>query len=140
VILPGTANGLTSGTVSNVAFTESTRPFAQEKKVLFSLSVAKVEQSASVMSPLRCLAEPRRGPVRALEILNRVKTLSQEAYASPFDNAVIHVGVSELTSAFEQLEEAYWFRLVELTMPMFDSSRLDLRWKNLVRRIRVLLN
>ena len=47
-------------------------------------------------------------------------------------------GVSDLTSAFEQLEEAYRqrvFRLIELKMPMFDNLRPDPRWQHLVRRI-----
>ena len=47
-------------------------------------------------------------------------------------------GVGDLTSAFEQLEEAYRqrvFRLIELKMPMFDNLRPDPRWQHLVRRI-----
>ena len=62
---------------------------------------------------------------------------------SPFDIAVIQIGVGDLTSAFEELEEAYRqrvFRLEELTMPMFDNLRPDPRWKNLVRRIGLPLN
>jgi hypothetical protein len=80
---------------------------------------------------------------KALEILDRIKTLSRQTYVSPFDIAVIQIGVGDLISAFEQLEEAYRqrvFRLIELTMPMFDNLRPDPRWRDLVRRIGLPLN
>jgi TolB-like protein len=117
---------------------------AQEQKGLLSLSIANLEQSVSLCGGPLFLALLSRAyalsgeRTKALEILNRVKTLSHETYVSPFDIAVIHIGLGDLTSGFEQLEEAYRqrvFRLVELTMPMFDSLRPDPRWKDLVRRI-----
>jgi hypothetical protein len=80
---------------------------------------------------------------KALEILDRIKTLSHQTYVSPFDIAVIQIGVGDLASAFEQFEEAYRqrvFRLIELTMPMFDNLRPDPRWKDLVQRIGLPLN
>ena|SRR2546430_14860542 len=43
-----------------------------------------------------------------------------------------------ILSGFQWLEEAYQqrvFRIIELTMPMFDSLRSDPRWQDLVRRI-----
>ena len=52
--------------------------------------------------------------------------LSGQWYVSPFDIAVIHAGLGDATSAFQWLEEAYrqrvW-RIIELTLPMFDSLR-----------------
>jgi tetratricopeptide (TPR) repeat protein len=75
---------------------------------------------------------------KALEILGELKALSQRRYVSPFDIAVVHVGLDDRTSAFQYFEEAYQqrvFRIIELTMPMYDSLRSDLRWRNLVRRI-----
>ncbi len=74
----------------------------------------------------------------ALSILDELRALSQQKRVSPFDIAVIYVGLGELTSAFEWLEEAYRqriFRIIELTLPMFDTLRPDWRWQNLVRRI-----
>ena len=62
----------------------------------------------------------------------------QGRYISPFDLAVVSVGLGEVDTAFLWFEEAYRqrvFRLVELTMPMFDSLRTDSRWQELVRRI-----
>lgn len=122
---------------------------AQEQKGLLSLSIANLERTVSLCGEPLFLALLSRDyalsgeRTKALEILNRVKTLSHETYVSPFDIAVIHIGVGDLTSAFEQLEEAYRqrvFRLVELTMPMFDNLRPDPRWKNLVQRIGLPLN
>ncbi len=122
---------------------------AQEQKGLLSLSIANLEQSVSLCGGPLFLALLSRAyalsgeRTKALEILTRVKILSHETYVSPFDIAVIHIGVGDLTSAFGQLEEAYRqrvFRLVELTMPMFDNLRPDPRWKDLVRRIGLPLN
>jgi cobyrinic acid a,c-diamide synthase len=48
---------------------------------------------------------------------------------------------SEMTprdEVLQWLEEAYQqrvFRIIELTMPMFDGLRSDMRWQDLVRRI-----
>jgi tetratricopeptide (TPR) repeat protein len=75
---------------------------------------------------------------KALDILDELNAASQRKYISPFDIAVVYVGLGDLTSAFQCLEEAYQqrvFRIIELTMPMFDNLRSDPRWQDLVRRI-----
>ena len=75
---------------------------------------------------------------KAQEILNELTQLSQRAYISPFDLAVIRSGLGDLTETFRLLEEAYEqrvFRIIELTWPMFDNLRQDRRWKDLVNRI-----
>jgi tetratricopeptide (TPR) repeat protein len=122
---------------------------AQEQKGLLSLSIANLEQSVSLCGGPLFLALLSRAyalfgdRAKSLEILERVKTLSHQGYASPFDFAVIQIGLGDLTSAFEHLEEAYRqrvFRLIELTMPMFDNLRPEPRWKNLVHRIGLPLN
>lgn len=75
---------------------------------------------------------------KALTILDELETLSRERYVSPFDMAVIHLGLGDQISLFEYLDEAYrqkvW-RIIELTMPFFDSLRSDPRWLDLVQRI-----
>src|SRR5204862_6644700 len=77
-------------------------------------------------------------PTKAEDILEELKTLSQQQYVSPFDIAVVHAGLGDMTSTFQRLEEAYQqrvFRIIELTFPMFDNLRSDARWQDLVRRI-----
>jgi hypothetical protein len=54
---------------------------------------------------------------------------------------VVYVGLGDRDSAFQWLEEAYQqrvFRIIELTMPMFDNLRSDSRWQDLVHRIGLL--
>jgi tetratricopeptide (TPR) repeat protein len=74
----------------------------------------------------------------AQNIVNELEALSGREYVSPFDIAVVYAGLGDLTSAFKRLEEAYQqrvFRIIELTLPMFDNLRSDWRWQDLVRRI-----
>jgi TolB-like protein/Flp pilus assembly protein TadD len=78
---------------------------------------------------------------KATNILDELKTLSEQKYVSPFDIAVVYVGLGDRDSAFQWLEEAYQqrvFRIIELTMPMFDNLRSDSRWHDLVHRIGLL--
>ncbi len=75
---------------------------------------------------------------KAIAILHQLTALSAERYVSPFDIAVIHLGLGDLDSAFQQLELAcrqQVFRIIELTMPMWDSVRSDPRWQHLLHRI-----
>jgi len=75
---------------------------------------------------------------KALRILGKLKEISRRTYVSPFDLAVVHAGLGEQTPTFQWLEEAYeqraW-RIIEVTLPMFDGLRSDPRWQDLVRRI-----
>lgn len=75
---------------------------------------------------------------KALAILRELEALSRQGYVSPFDMAVIHLGLGDRNLSFEYLEKAYrqrvW-RIIEVTMPFFESLRSDPRWRDLVRRI-----
>lgn len=107
-------------------------------------AIAKLKEGVSLSQGLHyrallgrayALAGEKR---KALEILDELKALSQQRYVSPFDIAVVQVGLDDPTSALQSFEEAYQqhvFRIIELTMPMYDSLRSDSRWQNLVRRI-----
>ena len=76
--------------------------------------------------------------LNAESILGELKELSQQAYVSPFDIAIIHSGLGNVGATFEWLEKAYQervFRIIELTLPMFDNLRPDPRWQDIVGRL-----
>jgi TolB-like protein/Tfp pilus assembly protein PilF len=78
---------------------------------------------------------------KALEISEELQAQSKSRHVSPFDIGVVYLGLADRASAFRWLEQAYEqrvFRLIELTMPMFDDVRSDPRWKDLVGRIGLL--
>ena len=115
-----------------------------EQKGRLAESIAQLEKAVSLSrgSHFRALlgrAHALAGErAKAQAILEDLESLSQREYVSPFDIAVVHAGLGDLASTFQCLEEAYQqrvFRIIELTLPMFDSLRPDLRWQNLVRRI-----
>jgi TolB-like protein/Tfp pilus assembly protein PilF len=117
---------------------------ALEQKGQLTESIAKLEKAVSLSGGPHYRALLGRAyalagdKTQALNILDELKGLSQRRYVSPFDLAVVYVGLNDLSSAFQWLEEAYQqrvFRIIELTLPMFDSLRPDPRWQDLVRRI-----
>lgn len=74
----------------------------------------------------------------AVAIFDSLTALSRQRYVSPFDLAVIKIGLGELETGFRFLEDAYQqrvFRIIELTFPMFDDLRTDPRWHDLVQRV-----
>ncbi len=75
---------------------------------------------------------------KAVAILEELMDLSRQRYVSPFDIAVVHAGLGDRDAAFECLEDAYQqrvFRIIELTLPMFDDLRSEPRWVDLVQRV-----
>ena len=74
----------------------------------------------------------------ARTVLEELRTLAKRTYVSPMDFAMIHLGLGDMESMFQSVEEAcrqrVW-RTIELTMPIFDGVRTDQRWWSLVRRI-----
>lgn len=75
---------------------------------------------------------------KARNILGELMTAAARIYISPFDIGVVHDGLSNDDETFRWFEEAMRqrvFRIVELTLPMFDSLRADARWLNLVRHL-----
>ena len=116
-----------------------------EQKSQLTASIAKLETAVSLsrggthyralLGRAYALAGEKR---KALDILDELRALSRRRYVSPFDIAVVHVGVGDVDSAFQCLEDAYRqrvFRMIELTLPIFDNLRSDWRWQDLVRRI-----
>jgi len=71
-------------------------------------------------------------------LLEELKSSSSRRYVSPFDFAVIYIGLGDRAKAFESLERAYRERImkiIELEQPIFDPLRSDPRFKDLVRGI-----
>jgi len=115
-----------------------------EQKGQLAESIAQLEKAVSLApaSHFRALlgrAHALAGErAKAQIILEELTTLSKRQYVSPFDIAVVYAGLGDWDSTFQWLEEAYQqrvFRIIELTLPMFDNLRSDARWQDLVRRI-----
>jgi TolB-like protein/Flp pilus assembly protein TadD/tRNA A-37 threonylcarbamoyl transferase component Bud32 len=72
-------------------------------------------------------------------VLRQLEELSRERHVSPFDVALVHIGLGDKDSAFGWLDKAYQDRstwLITLKVdPMFDILRPDPRFADLVRRI-----
>jgi TolB-like protein/Tfp pilus assembly protein PilF len=75
---------------------------------------------------------------RAMALLGELERLAKTRYVSPFDLAVLKLGLGQKDDAMVLLETAWRqrvFRLIELAGPMFDEMRDDPQWKDLVRRV-----
>ena len=75
----------------------------------------------------------------ALRLLAKLGEIAKRDYVSPYDMAVIHVGLGELDRAFEWLDRGYEERsgwMIYVTVdPQLAPLRSDARYKELVRRI-----
>jgi tetratricopeptide (TPR) repeat protein len=75
---------------------------------------------------------------KALGILKELTTMSTQRYVSPMDFAVVFVGLGDVDSTFQWLENAYETRasrVHEVSWMYFDSVRSDPRYSNLIRRL-----
>lgn len=75
---------------------------------------------------------------RAVAALDRLRKESGQRYVSPFDVAIVYLGLGNRPATFQWLEKAYQertMRLTELPMPMFDTLRTDPRFRDLEGRI-----
>jgi serine/threonine-protein kinase len=77
--------------------------------------------------------------IRAEEVLARLNELANRIYVSPFDFALVNLGLGHLESFFEWLELAYRSRSYELVSmrvdPKFDPVREDPRFVRMLRRL-----
>jgi DNA-binding winged helix-turn-helix (wHTH) protein/TolB-like protein/Tfp pilus assembly protein PilF len=75
----------------------------------------------------------------AVRILGEQKELAKQRYISPFNFAIIYLGLGDKDRAFEYLDKAYKEHpqtLVHLkSQPMFDSLRSDPRYTELLRKM-----
>jgi TolB-like protein/Tfp pilus assembly protein PilF len=76
---------------------------------------------------------------KALEILAALQSLADERYVSPFETALIYMGLGDFDKAFEALEKVYAVRSYELVPlrvdPRFDCLRADRRFSSLLQRM-----
>ncbi len=76
---------------------------------------------------------------KALEILAALQSLADERYVSPFEIALIYMGLGDVDKAFEALEKVYAVRSYELVPlkvdPRFDCLRTDRRFSSLLQRM-----
>lgn len=78
----------------------------------------------------------------ARALLERLRTSSDQGYVSPFDIALVHVGLQEPDEAFAWLNQAFdqrsqWLGYLKVE-PQFDSLRRDPRFQDLLRHIGLL--
>jgi serine/threonine-protein kinase len=75
----------------------------------------------------------------AKDILERLNRLSASSYVSPFDFALVHLGLGDLEASFTWLELAYKSRSYELVSarvdPKFDAVQSDARFSKLLKRL-----
>jgi TolB-like protein/Tfp pilus assembly protein PilF len=78
---------------------------------------------------------------QALRVLRRLEAGSKQSYTPAFSFAVVYTGLGEKDQAFAWLEKAYGERTSRLgylkVEPLWDPLRTDLRFADLVRRIRL---
>lgn len=77
----------------------------------------------------------------AVQIVEQLKNRSQNRYVSPYNIALIYVGLGDKEQSFKYLEEAMskkdgWVTQL-LTEPVWDPIRLDPRYKNILRRMKL---
>ena len=78
---------------------------------------------------------------KAEELLREIERVRQGRYVSPVSDAMIYTELGDIDAAFARLESAFRdrdFQLYSLqTEPVFDKLRLDARYKDLLRRMRL---
>ena len=75
-------------------------------------------------------------------VLHQLNTLSKQKYVSPYDIAVVHVGLEEDDEAFAWLDRAFeqrslWLGYLKVE-PQLDRLRADRRLQDLLRRVGLL--
>ena len=75
----------------------------------------------------------------AVKLLDELNDSSKRRYVSPYDLALIHIGLGDNDRAFEMLERAYQERSSALSWlkvdPRLDPLRSDPRFANLMSRV-----
>jgi eukaryotic-like serine/threonine-protein kinase len=80
---------------------------------------------------------------KALKIIEELKVKSKQSFVSPYNVALIYVGLGDREQTFHWLEEAYrvrddWLSEQFSSEPAWDPIRSDQRYKSLLRRMNLL--
>ncbi len=112
----------------------------------FAEAVAELEKDVA-LSPGDASAKAELGygygragrKKEALKILEELTRASRQTYVSPYDVAIVYVGLNQKDEAFQWLEKAYQEHSVRLwnlkAHPRFARLRSDPRFQDLMRRI-----
>jgi tetratricopeptide (TPR) repeat protein len=77
----------------------------------------------------------------ALKILNELNDVAKQRYVSPYDMAILHIGLGDTDQAFAWLEKSFTERerwMLQLKVaPFLDPLRSDPRFAELVQRVGV---
>lgn len=108
-----------------------------EYKLSFSL-MGRTSQYLGELGHAYALSGNR---AEALKILAELKEMSTGQYVSPLDFAFIYTGLGDKEQALSYLEKAYqerstWLMWIKVD-PRFDTLRLDPRFADLLRRMRL---
>jgi TolB-like protein/Tfp pilus assembly protein PilF len=117
-----------------------------EEQGLLDKAISHLEKGTSLTGgSAYALAQLAHGYARAgrkndaLEILQQLRELSQRRYVSPYDIAMIHLGLGDHTEAFAALNQAaaercHWLGYLRVE-PQLDALRTDARFADLLSRL-----
>jgi len=104
-------------------------------------AIAIAGRTASVLALLGHAYATSGKQAEAQKILAELKEMSKTAYVSPWDMAILYVGLDDKDRALEQLNKAYDDRagwIIDLKVdPILDPLRSDPRFAELVSRMRL---
>jgi serine/threonine-protein kinase len=130
-------NDATSNIISGTVYEQEGR--YDEAVAAYQKGIKASERTSNILGFLghAYAASGRRG--EALKILEELKEMSRQKYVSPYDMAVLYVGLGEKDRAIEQLNKAYeeragWVIYLKVE-PLFDPLRSDVRFTDLLRRM-----
>jgi eukaryotic-like serine/threonine-protein kinase len=113
-------------------------PDAAIKEMLKAAAIGG--RTSGVLSLLGYAYAASGKPAEAQKILAELNEMSKQAYVSPYDLAILYVGLGDKNRAIEELNRAYDDRagwLIYLNVePMFDPLRSDPRFADLVSRMK----
>jgi adenylate cyclase len=119
--------------------------WAYEQKTMYEEAITAFQKAFACSGSSRMLAELghayglARKTAEAEKVLNELKELSKQHYASPYNLALVYTGLGDKDQAFEWLNEACedrsgWMIYLK-TQHSFDSLHADPRFQEILRRV-----